>query len=130
MDLGSLRGAISFDDWQPGGETYPRCDRQNDGRLAEAADMRLAIIAAEGDFDLQNARADLRVAVVGLGPIGIRVVEALDRGIDGMVLAAVSVQNPEKHRNRLAGLTTPPAILPIEELSDVADLVICLLYTS
>jgi aspartate dehydrogenase len=65
-----------------------------------------------------------RVAVVGLGPIGIRVVEALDRGIDGLVLAAVSVQNPEKHRSRLAGLTRPPAILPIEALGDVADMVI------
>jgi aspartate dehydrogenase len=77
-----------------------------------------------GEFVLKNARADLRVAVVGLGPIGIKVVEALDRGIEGMVLAAVSVQNPEKHRDRLARLATPPAILPIEALCDVADMVI------
>jgi aspartate dehydrogenase len=68
--------------------------------------------------------ADVRVAVVGLGPIGIRVVEALDRGIDGLVLAAVSVQNPEKHRSRLAALKRPPAILPIEALNDIADMVI------
>ena len=54
----------------------------------------------------------------------MRVVEALDRGIDGMVLAAVSVQNPEKHRSRLANLKTPPAVLPIEALCDVADMVI------
>jgi len=69
-------------------------------------------------------RADLRIAVVGLGAIGIRVVEALDRGIDGLVLTAVSVQNPEKHRTRLAGLARPPALLPIEALVDVADIVI------
>jgi aspartate dehydrogenase len=68
--------------------------------------------------------ADLRVAVVGLGAIGIRVVEALDRGIDGLVLAAVSAQNPAKHQARLAKLKKPPGILPIEALSDVADLVI------
>ena len=68
--------------------------------------------------------ADVRVAVVGLGAIGIRVVEALDAGIDGLVLAAVSVQNPAKHRARLARLKNPPAILPIEVLCDVADLVI------
>ncbi len=68
--------------------------------------------------------ADVRVAVVGLGAIGIRVVEALDAGIDGLVLAAVSVQDPAKHQARLARLTKPPAILPIEALSDVADLVI------
>jgi aspartate dehydrogenase len=67
---------------------------------------------------------DVRVAVVGLGAIGIRVVEALDRGIDGLVLAAVSVQNPLKHQARLAGLKKPPKILPIEALSEVADLVI------
>ena len=79
---------------------------------------------ANGEFILKSSRTDLRVAVVGLGPIGIRVVEALDRGIDGMVLAAVSVQNPEKHRSRLANLKSPPAVLPIEALCDVADMVI------
>jgi aspartate dehydrogenase len=75
--------------------------------------------------DLSKSRpADVRVAVVGLGAIGIRVVEALDQGIDGLVLAAVSVQNPAKHQARLAGLKKPPKILPIEALSEVADLVI------
>ncbi len=69
-------------------------------------------------------RSDLRIAVAGLGAIGTRVVEALARGIDGLVLSAVSVQSPEKHRSRLAGLTRPPAILPIAALVDVADIVI------
>jgi aspartate dehydrogenase len=73
---------------------------------------------------VKRSPTGLRVAVVGLGPIGIRVVEALDRGIEGLVLAAVSVQNPEKHRSRLANLARPPAILPIEALGDVADMVI------
>jgi aspartate dehydrogenase len=78
-----------------------------------------------GMADLSKSRpADVRVAVVGLGAIGIRVVEALDRGIDGLVLAAVSVQNPAKHQGRLADLNKPPAILPIEALCDVADMVI------
>src|SRR6185437_8465257 len=66
----------------------------------------------------------LRVAIVGLGPIGIGVMEALDRGIDGLVLSAVSVQHPDKHRDRLAKLARPPAILPIDALADVADIVI------
>src|ERR1700704_2573041 len=69
-------------------------------------------------------RPELRIAVAGRGAIGTRVVEALDRGIDGLVLTAVSVQNPEKHRSRLASLTRPPAVLPIEALVDVADIVI------
>lgn len=71
-----------------------------------------------------NIQPDLRIAVAGLGAIGTRVVEALDRGIDGLVLTAVSVQNPEKHRSRLANLTRMPAVLPIEALVDVADIVI------
>ena len=72
----------------------------------------------------ERVRPELRIAVAGLGAIGTRVVEALDRGIDGLVLTAVSVQNPDKHRSRLASLTRPPAVLPIEALVDVADTVI------
>src|SRR6266403_2704676 len=72
----------------------------------------------------KNVRPELRIAVVGLGAIGARVVEALDGGIAGLVLTAVSVQNPEKHRSRLANLTTTPAVLPIGALVDVADIVI------
>jgi len=52
------------------------------------------------------------------------VVEALDRGIDGLVLAAVSAQHPDKHKVRLGKLRTPPVILPIEALADIADIVI------
>jgi aspartate dehydrogenase len=73
---------------------------------------------------LERPRADLRVAIAGLGPIGRRVAEALDRGIDGLILSAVSVQNPQKHQRWLAGLTTMPAVLPIEALSEAADMVI------
>jgi len=73
---------------------------------------------------LKSSRTDLRVAVAGLGPIGTKVAEALDRGIDGLVLVAVSAQNPEKHKGWLSTLTGTPAILPIEQLSGVADIVI------
>src|ERR1700745_1878617 len=66
----------------------------------------------------------LRVAIAGLWPIGKGAAEALDAGMDGLVLAAVSAQNPEKHHNWLAGLKTPPAVLPIEQLSGAADIVI------
>jgi aspartate dehydrogenase len=72
----------------------------------------------------KSSRTDARVAIAGLGPIGKKVAEALGRGMDGLVLVAVSAQNPEKHRGWLAGLTKPPAIMPIEALRDVADIVI------
>jgi len=68
--------------------------------------------------------ANLRVAIAGLGPIGRKVAEALDKGMDGLVLAAVSAEHPEKHRDWLDSLKTPPAVLPIEGLCDVADIVI------
>jgi len=71
-----------------------------------------------------SSRAEVRVAVAGLGPIGKRVVEALDKGMNGLVLTAVSVQSPEKHQGWLNGLKTPPRILPIEALSEVADMVV------
>lgn len=67
---------------------------------------------------------DPRVAIVGLGAIGRKVAQALDQGIAGLALVAVSAQNPEKHRGWLAGLTKPPAVLPIEALVDVADIVV------
>jgi aspartate dehydrogenase len=65
-----------------------------------------------------------RVAVVGLGSIGRKVVEALDQGIDGLVLAAISVQDPAKHGDFLAGLKRAPAVLPIDDLCAAADIVI------
>jgi aspartate dehydrogenase len=66
----------------------------------------------------------LRVAVAGLGAIGKKIAEALDDGIDGMALAAVSAQHPAKHRDWLGTLKSRPAVLPIEGLSEAADIVI------
>ena len=74
--------------------------------------------------DLSKRPGDLRVAIAGLGPIGKKVAEALDQGIEGLRLTAVSAQHPDKHHNWLSSLQTPPAVLPIEELSDVADIAI------
>jgi aspartate dehydrogenase len=41
-----------------------------------------------------------------------------------MILVAVAVEHPEKHRPFLRQLKAPPAILPIAELADVADVVV------
>ena len=72
----------------------------------------------------KNSDGKLRVAIAGLGAIGKKVAEALDQGIDGLALTAVSAQNPDKHHNWLGGLTRKPAVLPIEQLSGVADVAI------
>jgi aspartate dehydrogenase len=65
-----------------------------------------------------------RVAIAGLGPIGTRLAKALDDGIDGLVLAAVSAANIEKHRGWLDKLNKRPAALPIQALADAADIVV------
>jgi aspartate dehydrogenase len=65
-----------------------------------------------------------RVAIAGLGPIGTRLARALDEGIDGLTLAAVSSANIEKHRGWLDKLAKRPATLPIEALADAADIVV------
>jgi aspartate dehydrogenase len=65
-----------------------------------------------------------RVAVVGLGGIGQKVVQELDRGIEGLSLAAISVQNPDKHAAFLSKLGKKPPVLPISGLEAVADIVI------
>jgi aspartate dehydrogenase len=83
-----------------------------------------AIEAAAMVNSSSSRRTDLRVAVAGLGAIGRKVAEALDQGIDGLTLAAVSAQNREKHRDWLASLSGKPAVLPIEGLSAVADIII------
>jgi aspartate dehydrogenase len=65
-----------------------------------------------------------RVAIAGLGPIGTRLAKALDDGIDGLELAAVSAANIEKHRGWLDKLSGRSATLPIEALADAADIVV------
>jgi aspartate dehydrogenase len=72
--------------------------------------------------DLKGSKT--RVAVAGLGAIGESVVRALDRGIAGLELTAVSAQNSAKHRAWLDKLKSPPELLPIEQLAEVADIVV------
>jgi len=75
-------------------------------------------------MDLNSSRTKARVAVAGLGAIGASVVSALDRGIEGLALTAVSAQNIAKHRAWLDELTSVPEVLPIEKLAEVADIVV------
>lgn len=65
-----------------------------------------------------------RVAIAGLGPIGLKVMKALDRGIGGLTLAAVAVGDPAKPRPELERLARRPPILPLAELVQAADIVI------
>jgi aspartate dehydrogenase len=80
------------------------------------------------NFDTRVPRhgksAPLWIAIAGLGAIGLKVAEALDRGIPGCALAAVSANDRGKAAARLAHLAHPPPVVAIDALEPLADLVI------
>lgn len=69
-------------------------------------------------------KAALRVAVAGLGAIGLKLAETLDRGIAGCVLAAVSAHDLARARQRLAHLDQTVPVVALTELEPLADVVV------
>ncbi len=81
--------------------------------------------ASQYENAAQRRKAEpIKVAIAGLGAIGLKIAEALDRGIPGCTLAAVSANDRGKAAARLAHLGHPPPVVPIAELEPLADLVI------
>lgn len=66
----------------------------------------------------------LRVAIAGLGAVGMKVAEALDQGIPGCRLAVVSARDKGRAEERLARLRRPVPVVAIEALEPLADLVV------
>jgi aspartate dehydrogenase len=66
------------------------------------------------------------VAVAGLGAIGLKVAEALDRGIPGCVLTAVSANDKSKAAKRLSRFDRARAVpvVTLAELEPLADIVV------
>src|SRR5450631_4779350 len=79
---------------------------------------------AKDQNTVRDPKPPLRVAVAGLGAIGIKVAEALDRGIPGCVLAAVSANDLSKAAKRLSHLKHPPPVVTLGELEPLADIVV------
>ncbi len=65
-----------------------------------------------------------RVAIAGLGAIGLQVARALDAGIPGLALNAISVRDREKAARRTDDFTVPPRIVDIGSLADQADVIV------
>lgn len=66
-----------------------------------------------------------RVAIAGLGAIGMRVAETIDRGdLPGLALAAVSANDIERAKSRVAGFRTAPPVLSAGQLAAEADIVV------
>ena len=67
----------------------------------------------------------IRIAVAGLGAIGLEVARALDAGaLPELVLAAVAARDLERARARCAEFRPSPAVLPAGELPELADVVV------
>ena len=73
---------------------------------------------------LGETKETYRVAIAGLGPIGLKTAQALDAGLPGLSLAAIAVGDPGKPRPELERLQRRPKILPLADLEPLADMVI------
>jgi len=67
---------------------------------------------------------EMTVAIGGYGAIGGEVAKALDGGIEGLRLVAVSARDRTKAEAGLAELSGEVAFLPLGELGRVADIVV------
>jgi aspartate dehydrogenase len=65
-----------------------------------------------------------RVAVAGFGAVGREVAKALAAGLPGLALAAVSARDRAKAAEGLKSLGLDVPILPVEELAEIADIVV------
>ena len=74
--------------------------------------------------DSTQPRAPLTVAIGGFGTVGRVVARALDTGIDGLALAAVSARDEAKARRALAGFKTSVPVIPLGHLAECADAIV------
>jgi len=68
--------------------------------------------------------ATLKVAIAGFGAVGRTVAKALDDGIEGLELAAISARDRVKAEANVAGFLAPVPILPLEALAEEADIIV------
>lgn len=71
-----------------------------------------------------NNTDPLRVAVAGLGAVGLGVAERLAGGVDGLRLSAVSARDRVRAGTRVHAMGVDVPILPVEELADAADVIV------
>lgn len=66
----------------------------------------------------------MRVAIAGLGAVGLKIAEALDQGVPGCVLAAVSARDRERALARVARFAHSTPVVAIDELEALADIAV------
>jgi len=65
-----------------------------------------------------------RVAIAGFGAIGKAVAARLDRGIEGLTLAAISARDTARAEAVIAGFARPVPVLPLARLGEEAEIVV------
>jgi aspartate dehydrogenase len=66
-----------------------------------------------------------RIAIAGLGAIGLKVARTIDRGdIPGLTLTAVAARDADKAARNLADFKAKPKLVGLTELADHADVVV------
>ena len=70
------------------------------------------------------ANGALTVGIGGFGAIGETVARALDDGIEGLKLVAVSARDRDAAAARMDGMKTPPPVVTLPELAELADIVV------
>jgi aspartate dehydrogenase len=91
---------------------------------ATEVDAMKIVAPAETPATAQRPKAALRIAIAGWGAIGLKVAEALDRGIQGCVLAAVSANDLTNAVERLSHLAHPVPVVALGGLEPLADIVV------
>jgi aspartate dehydrogenase len=71
-----------------------------------------------------GADMTLRVALGGFGAIGKAVAERLDRGVEGLKLAAVSARDAQQAAAAMDDFAHPVPVVALARLSEMADLVV------
>jgi aspartate dehydrogenase len=66
----------------------------------------------------------MRVGVAGLGAIGRKVCAALDAGIPGLALSAVTARDRDKGERFLETLSAPPRFVGLDALVEASDVVV------
>jgi aspartate dehydrogenase len=67
---------------------------------------------------------DLRVAIGGLGAVGLVVARRLDEGIPGLRLAAVSVRDRARAERKMAGFKVSVPVVELRALAERGDVVV------
>ena len=76
------------------------------------------------DHPPDQRRQPLRVAIAGLGAVGMKLAQALDAGIPGFELTAIAVRDKKAARERLSKSQADIPLLDIGEIEPLADIVV------